>query len=136
MIVGTMTGASVPYLRLREMFAVVHTRWRADVVKLALKLGDVALDEGQTQLESLVRIRRAGEREAAGSSLADLVELEVASGGLAQGKGGERSKDQARGNHLWTSRLWGGKVDETLGDGSQHKGAIYSAKPARRTAIK
>ena len=100
MIVGTMTGASVPYLRLREMFAVVHTRWRADVVKLALKLGDVALDEGQTQLESLVRIRRAGEREAAGSVLAGLMKLEVASDRLAQRKGGEGSKEQAGGNHF------------------------------------
>ena len=100
MIVGTVTEASALYLRLREMFAVVGARWRADVVKFALKLGDVALDEGQTRLGRLFRIRRAGEREAAGSSLADLVELEVASGGLAQGKGGEGSKDQARGNHL------------------------------------
>ena len=88
------------YLGLGEVLAVVGARRHADIVELALKFSDVALDEGQTQLESLVRIRRAGEREAAGSSLADLVELEVASGGLAQGKGGEGSKDQARGNHL------------------------------------
>ena len=88
------------YLGLGEVLAVVGARRHADIVELALKFSDVALDEGQTQLESLVRIRRAGEREAAGSVLAGLMELEVASDRLAQGKGGEGSKEQAGGNHF------------------------------------
>ena len=87
------------YLRLGEVLAVVLARRGADVVELALELGDIALDEGKTQLQSLVGVRRAGVREAARSALAGLMQLEVAGGGLAQGKGDEGSEEQAGGNH-------------------------------------
>ena len=99
--------AIATYLRLGEVLAVVLARRGADVVELALELGDVALDEGETQLEGLVGVCRAGERVAGGGSLEGLVELEVAGGGLAQGKGDEGSEKQASSHH-WnfrTSRL-------------------------------
>ena len=91
--------AIVTHLRLGKVLPVVHTRRGADVVELALELGDVALDEGETQLEGLVGVCRASERVAGGGSLEGLVELEVAGGGLAQGKGDEGSEEQAGGNH-------------------------------------
>ena len=95
------------YLSLGEVLAVVGTLRDADVVELALELSDVSLDEGETQREGLVGVCRAGERVAGGGSLEGLVELEVAGGGLAQGKGDKGSEEQASSHH-WnfrTSRL-------------------------------
>ena len=102
------------YLSLGEVLAVVGTLRDADVVELALELSDVALEEGETQLEGLVGVCRASERVAGGGSLEGLVELEVAGGGLAQGKGNERSEEQAGGNHCDLRRP-GREVEEDLG---------------------
>ena len=87
------------YLLLGEVLAVVGTRGGADVVEPTLKLGSVALDEGETELKCLVGVRRASQREASGSTLEGLVDPEVASSGLAQGKGEKGSEEQGGCNH-------------------------------------
>lgn len=102
------------YLSLGEVLAVVGTLRNADVVELALELREVALSKGKTQLQSLVRVRRADEGEPARGAGTGLVELEVAGGGLAQGKGYERSEEQAGGNHCDLRRP-GREVEEDLG---------------------
>ena len=91
--------AIATYLRLGEVLAVVRARRGADIVELALEFGDVALNESETQLQSLVGVCRAGKRVAGGGSLEGLVELEVAGGGLAQGKSDEGSEEQASSHH-------------------------------------
>lgn len=92
-------GEEKAYLGLRKVLAVVGAGGCADVVQLALKLVEVALDEREAELEGLVGQRRAPEGEAVGDVLAELVHLNVARRGLAEDGSEERSKKQAGGDH-------------------------------------
>lgn len=81
------------------MLAVVRARRGADVVELVLKLGEVALNEREAELQRRVGRGGAAQREAGGDLLARLMQLEVASRRGAEDKREQGGNEQAGGDH-------------------------------------
>ena len=103
----------ITYLSLRQVFAIVGTRRRADVVQCLDKLVRVAAHEPEAQVEHGGGIGGAHARESGGNRRTRLEHAEGAFKRLAHAEGAEHSEVKARCEHRGKSSLskCGGRLE-------------------------